>query len=66
MSPKPDYAKIARLERELGLADPEPPPRPIRALPTVCLTKDCDGDTEEFWTWQGTLATRFHHCRRPA
>ncbi|MGW3491748.1 hypothetical protein [Streptomyces sp. NPDC001054] len=57
--PKPDYAYIARLERELGIGQPEPEPeRPIRADP-VCLIKDCDGGTE-LRTWSGQLFRRIH------
>ncbi|RSS11432.1 hypothetical protein [Streptomyces sp. WAC08401] len=57
----PDYAKIARLERELGLIDVEPE-RPIRAAKTVCLTKNCMGETHEIRTWSGMLARRIHEC----
>ena len=73
---RPDYARIAMLERELGLVDsvlPEPSPfeqgmrsamaeRPIRLDPTVCLTKDCAGGTDELRTWSGQLMRRIHTC----
>ncbi|WP_143661141.1 hypothetical protein [Streptomyces sp. M41(2017)] len=61
---RPDYARIARLERELGLAD-ESPERPIRPGRTICLTKDCRGDTVEVHSWQGPVATRIHRCEAP-
>ncbi|TGB13859.1 hypothetical protein [Streptomyces sp. MZ04] len=57
--PAPDYALIDRLERELGIGQPEPE-RPIRSGRTVCLIKDCDGDTTELRTWQGLLIMRVH------
>ncbi|MET9140539.1 hypothetical protein [Streptomyces parvulus] len=57
--PRPDYARIDRLERELGLVEE----RPIRPGRTVCLTKNCAGDTEEIRTWSGQLITRVHHCQ---
>jgi hypothetical protein len=79
MPPRPDYARIAVLERELGLVDshlPELSPfeqgmrsamaeRPIRLSRTVCLTKDCAGDTREIRTWSGLLAARVHTCEAP-
>lgn len=37
-STRPDYARIAQLERELGMV---PPP-----VPAVCAVKDCAGHTE--------------------
>lgn len=58
---RPDYDKISRLERELGLV-PVAPERPIRLGPTVCLTKNCDGDMEELRTWSGVLMRRIHRC----
>lgn len=58
---RPDYDKIARLERELGLCD-EPPQRPMRRAPSVCLTKGCEGDTEEVRTWSGVVTRRIHTC----
>ncbi|MGQ3551671.1 hypothetical protein [Streptomyces rochei] len=58
---RPDYAKIDRLERELGMVDVEPE-RPIRAAKTVCLTKNCMGETHEIRTWSGMLAQRIHEC----
>ncbi|MFC8065560.1 hypothetical protein [Streptomyces sp. NPDC057293] len=61
---RPDYAKIDRLERELGLVDAEPE-RPIRAAKTVCLTKNCAGETVELRTWSGMLAVSIHECETP-
>ncbi|MEU0590028.1 hypothetical protein [Streptomyces ardesiacus] len=61
---RPDYAKIDRLERELGLVDVEPE-QPIRAAKTVCLTKNCAGETLELRTWSGMLAQRIHECETP-
>lgn len=58
---RPDYAKIARLERELGIGGVEPE-RPMRRAPAVCLTKDCVGDTDEIRTWSGVLVARVHRC----
>lgn len=63
-APRPDYAKIDRLERELGLVDVEPE-RPIRLGRTVCLTKNCVGETVELRTWSGMLATSIHECEAP-
>ncbi|MEU8555933.1 hypothetical protein AB0C80_18355 [Streptomyces anthocyanicus] len=57
--PRPDYARIHRLERELGLIEE----RLIRPHLTVCLTKNCDGDTEEIRTWSGLLIHRVHYCQ---
>lgn len=57
----PDYARIARLEQELGIGDWEPE-RPMHVASTVCLTKDCDGDTDEIRTWSGVLVARIHRC----
>ncbi|MFF8482295.1 hypothetical protein [Streptomyces antibioticus] len=62
--PRPDYAKIARLERELGIGAVEPQP-PNRPLGRVCLTKDCAGDTGEIYAWPGELVARIHTCVRP-
>ncbi|MDX5570262.1 hypothetical protein PYK79_52895 [Streptomyces sp. ID05-04B] len=59
--PRPDYTKIARLERELGLTD-DPP---TRVGPTVCLTKRCAGDTTEITTWSGQVLRRLHRCEPP-
>ncbi|MEU8642208.1 hypothetical protein AB0C91_09855 [Streptomyces sp. NPDC048674] len=64
VQPRPDYARIARLERELGMGEQEPE-LPIRHGRTICLTKDCGGDTVELRTWQGAVATRIHHCEAP-
>lgn len=78
-SKRPDYAKIDRLERELGLTDSpveELPPfeqgmrragvqeRPMRHG-ALCLTKNCMGDTNEIRTWSGVLLTRVHTCAAP-
>lgn len=60
---RPDYEKIDRLERELGIGDE--PERPMRRTPSVCLTKDCAGDTTEIRTWSGMLAMRIHECEHP-
>ncbi|MEU2724037.1 hypothetical protein [Streptomyces smyrnaeus] len=59
---RPDYAKIERLEQELGLGEPPPPPKRVRVNRTVCLTKNCDGPTEELHTWGRTLTIRIHTC----
>jgi len=59
-----DYDRIARLERELGIGDVEPE-RLVRRTPSVCLLKDCAGETTEIRTWSGTLARRIHRCERP-
>ncbi|MBU5946772.1 hypothetical protein [Streptomyces sp. PAM3C] len=58
LPPRPDHSKIYRLERELGLTDQ----RPLRPHRTVCLTKNCTGDTEELRTWAGQLVMRLHTC----
>lgn len=55
---RPDYARIDQLERELGLVEE----RPMRPGRTVCLTKDCAGDTHEIRTWSSQLAYRIHRC----
>ena len=56
-----DYDPIARLERGLGIVVPEPE-RSIRLARTVCLTKNCGGETVEVRTWSGMLAVRIHGC----
>ncbi|MFF9279546.1 hypothetical protein [Streptomyces griseosporeus] len=56
--PRPDYARINQLERELGLIDE----RPLRSHRTVCLTKNCAGSTQELRTWSGQLIRHIHHC----
>ncbi|MFE0794771.1 hypothetical protein [Streptomyces mutabilis] len=59
--PKPDQRRIAQLERELGIGQPNPEPeRGIREDRTVCLIKNCDGNTEEIRTWSGFLMRRIH------
>lgn len=58
---RPDYDRIERLERELGMAQPEPPMRPDR----VCLTKDCRGDWTEVRSWAGPVLNRVHTCEAP-
>ncbi|MEU6768548.1 hypothetical protein ABZ916_39320 [Streptomyces sp. NPDC046853] len=62
---RPDYAKIDRLERELGIAQ-LPAQKPIRSVRTVCLTKNCAGDTEELRSWSGILLMRIRTCRKTA
>lgn len=56
LAPRPDYAKIRRLEHELGLvAD-----RPIRN-DKVCLVKGCDeADITDVRSWSGMLLARIH------
>lgn len=61
---RPDYDRIAHLERELGIGEPEPE-RPIRRAQEVCLTKGCAGETTEIRTWSGALAMRIHECEVP-
>lgn len=58
--PRPDYAAIDRLERELGMQVEEEQPivRPDR----VCLTKDCQGDTQTVEAWGGQVLFRIHRC----
>ncbi|MFJ9038003.1 hypothetical protein ACIRF8_15590 [Streptomyces sp. NPDC102406] len=56
---RPDYARIAELERELGMAEAAEV-RPMRAE-KICLIKDCDGETVELRTWSGILVARLHH-----
>ncbi|MCX5202509.1 hypothetical protein OG897_13755 [Streptomyces sp. NBC_00237] len=54
--PRPNYAKILQLERELGMSDEQP----MRAE-KVCLVKGCrDEDVLEFRSWTGTLLVRVH------
>ncbi|CAM5428415.1 MULTISPECIES: hypothetical protein [Streptomyces] len=60
---RPDYDKIERLERELGINQPEP--QPLRPAFVVCLTKDCEGDTTEVRNWYGVVIRAYHHCRKP-
>jgi len=65
---RPDYTRIAQLERELGLVEPEPPRprRAIRELHTVCLTKHCEGDTEYVENWgSSTPLLSIHTCLPP-
>ncbi|WP_218108816.1 hypothetical protein, partial [Streptomyces sp. LUP30] len=59
--PRPDYARIERLERELGLTDEEPR-RPVRRASRACLVKDCRGDTQTVETWGGQVLYRVHRC----
>lgn len=61
---RPDYAKIARLECELGIVESEPG-KPIRLVRTVCLTKGCAGEMTEIRTWSGVLMRRIHECETP-
>ncbi|MFH9574201.1 hypothetical protein ACH4MG_27135 [Streptomyces sp. NPDC017454] len=59
--PEPDQRRIAQLERELGIGQPNPElERGIREDRTICLIKDCDGSTEEIRTWSGLLMRRVH------
>lgn len=53
---RPDYGRIAQLERELGLASEKPILRPE----PVCLIKGCDGPTDEIRSWSGYLIARLH------
>ncbi|MGW2223799.1 hypothetical protein [Streptomyces formicae] len=57
--PKPDYALIDRLERELGIGQVELE-RPVYPDPPVCLIKECDGDDYEIRNWTGLLMRRIH------
>jgi hypothetical protein len=57
--PSPDYQRIAQLERELGIGQPEPE-RAVYPGPPVCLLKDCDGDDVEIRNWTGLLVRRIH------
>lgn len=57
--PTPDYQLIDRLERELGIGQPEPK-KPMRPSRAVCLIKDCDGIDTELRTWSGVLIRRIH------
>ncbi|MEU9436623.1 hypothetical protein [Streptomyces sp. NPDC048252] len=64
---RPDYARIAQLERELGIVEsalPEPSPfeQGMRRGMTGCLTKGCVGGDHETRTWSGYLIRRQHHC----
>jgi hypothetical protein len=59
--PTPDYARIAQLERELGIGDPPPEPEHgARPGPPVCLIKNCTGDDYEIRNWAGLLLRRIH------
>lgn len=72
---RPSPAAIERLQRDVDvpLADyvrrhvnrELAPRQPIRAARPVCLTKDCQGDTDEIHLWGGGLACILHTCRRP-
>ena len=55
----PDYQRIAQLEHELGIGQPEPE-RGICPASPVCLIKNCDGDDHEIRTWSGILLRRYH------
>lgn len=57
--PTPDYQRIAQLEHELGIGQPEPE-RAVYSGPPACLIKDCDGDDYEIRTWSGILLRRYH------
>lgn len=57
----PDHQRIAQLERELGIGQPEPEPeRGVYPDKTVCLIKDCGGTDYEIHTWAGPLLRRIH------
>ncbi|MFE2973369.1 hypothetical protein [Streptomyces sp. NPDC059258] len=59
--PSPDYHRIADLERELGIGQPEPgPERGVYPDKLVCLIKNCDGTDYEIRTWAGLLTRRIH------
>lgn len=59
--PTPDYQRIAQLERELGIDQPESKPeRGVHPGPPVCLIKDCPGDDYEIRNWAGLLLRRIH------
>jgi hypothetical protein len=60
-APRPDYARIERLERELGIVDEEPR-LPIKRASRPCLVKDCQGDTQTVETWGGQVLYRVHRC----
>lgn len=55
---RPDYDRIAQLERELGIGD-HAEERGICPDP-VCLIKDCDAETVEIHLWSGPLIRRMH------
>lgn len=57
---KPDCQRIAELERELGVSRAECD-LPNRQARTVCLIKNCTGETTEIRTWQGSLIRRIHN-----
>lgn len=57
----PDYERIAQLERELGIGQPEPEPeQAVQPGPPVCLIKNCGGDDYEIRNWTGLLVRRVH------
>lgn len=41
MTPRPDYARIHRLERELGLVDPPEPQSPFALLKELYMAPGC-------------------------
>ncbi|RPK56243.1 hypothetical protein EES43_24685 [Streptomyces sp. ADI96-02] len=60
MTVKPDYERIAHLERELGLA--EAPHKPRLRPDKVCLLKGCTGEYDELTAWGSNLViARLHH-----
>ena len=74
---RPDYAKIARLERELGFSGaPERELSPFeegmrraiareagtRRKAKICLAKGCLGGTREIRTVSGAIIARVHEC----
>jgi hypothetical protein len=57
--PTPDYHRIAQLERDLGIGQPETKPIASSVRP-VCLIKDCAGSDYEIATWSGVVLRRIH------
>lgn len=56
---KPDYERIAQLERDLGLVE-EPARRPMRP-DKVCLVKGCTGEVDEIYAWGSDIVlARIH------
>lgn len=61
----PDYQRIAALERELGIGQPDPEPeRGVYPPKTVCLIKNCGGDTVKVLNWAG-MVLRCLHTHQP-
>lgn len=57
---RPDYHRIAQLEQELGIGAAEPTRAPATPPNSVCLVKNCDGETTEMRAWNGRLIRRYH------